>query len=119
MRTSRLCSLWILGMLVLSMLAIGQTGFDDSAMRRNIGKRIENIHQVNVDWRRTSLLRLMGLEARLNAVSRIKRNHSMSFDWRHSNLLGLNSPAAILLGGSLESLLTIIRRAESGGVDEP
>ena len=96
MKTPCHFGLCIVTMLVISLSAIGQQGFDDSEMRRNAASRIAKSHQINVDWRTTSLLEIMDIEARLNAAARIKRNHGLSFDWRNTTLVELTGTEARL-----------------------
>ena len=96
MRTSHIVALLIVSLLSISSPVLGQTTFDDSAMRRNISARIAKNYRLNVDWKTKSLLDLTDIEARLNTVSRIKRNYGISFDWKKSTLLQLTDAEARL-----------------------
>lgn len=90
MKATHLLALAILIVVISGAPSSGQTGFDDSSMRRNIAQRIAQNHQVNVDWRTKSLLDLSDMETRLNIASRIRQNHGLDFDWRKYSLLQLS-----------------------------
>jgi len=104
MRAIRLITLAFLTLAITSAPSRGQSGFDDSSMRRNIAQRIAQNHQLTVDWRTMSLLDLSDMETRLNIASRIRRNHGLILDWRKSTLLQLSDA---------ETRLNIVKRIKT------
>jgi len=86
---SRLFAMVICLSLIALTNAFGQAGIDDSQMRESAAARIMKAHDIEIDWRNTSLLGITDIEMRLNTVERIKRDHGISFNWRKKSLLEL------------------------------
>jgi len=95
-RTVTICAMVICLSLIAPANAFGQAGIDDSQMRESAAARIMKAHDIEIDWRNTSLLEITDIEARLNAVARIKRDHEITFDWRKTSLLELTDAEARL-----------------------
>ena len=93
---SRLFAMVICLSLIALTNAFGQAEIDDSQMRESAAARIMKAHDIEIDWRNTSLLEITNIEMRLNTVERIKREHGISFDWRKKSLLELTDAEARL-----------------------
>jgi hypothetical protein len=91
---SRVFAMVICLSLIALTNAFGQAGIDDSQMRESAAARIMKAHNIEIDWRNTSLLEITDIEMRLNTVERIKRDHGIPFNWRKKSLLELTDAEA-------------------------